>query len=183
MEVPAYGFPYELFMSELYGGTISNYQNVCQTYIDYYNDLYSYGEYAWATVSLIDSKEITILTDLLRQEISANKDTLANYDIRHLQEYGRISGPYIANDLGHFVKDLNGGTLPDTFSNQLAKTVVYKGCLEKARPFNYGVNIANYSGLGIYIPVSARPKWNAYFKTLDWYTTSGWNEVTFSWDF
>jgi hypothetical protein len=37
--------------------------------------------------------------------------------------------------------------------------------------------------LGIYIPVSARPKWNTYFKTLDWFTASGWNEVTFSWEF
>jgi len=37
--------------------------------------------------------------------------------------------------------------------------------------------------LGIYVPVEARPKWNTYFKTLDWYTAAGWSEVDFSWDF
>jgi hypothetical protein len=100
-----------------------------------------------------------------------------------LEEYGKSSGPYIAVDLGHFVKDLNGGTMPSTFSSQLAKTVLYKGCLEQARPYTYAVDAANYSGLGIYIPVEERPKWNSYFKTIDWYTAAGWNEVTFSWDF
>ena len=183
MEVPAYGFPYDEFMNNLYEGTVNGYQNVCRTYIDYYNDLYSSGEYAWATVSLIDSKEMSALTDMIKQEVVAHKDVLSDYKTSHLQEYGRSSAPYIAVDLGHLVKDLNGGSMPATFSNQLAKTVIYQGCLEKSRPATYAVEAANYSGLGIYVPVEARPKWNTYFKTLDWYTAAGWSEVDFSWDF
>lgn len=183
MEVPAYGFPYDEFMKNLYEGTVNGYQNVCRAYIDYYNYLYSNGEYAWATVSLIDSKEMSALTDLIKQEVVAHKDVLADYDSSNLQEYGRSSGPYIAVDLGHLVKDLNGGSIPATFSSQLAKTVIYQGCLEKSRPSTYAVNAANYSGLGIYVPVEARPKWNTYFKTLDWYIVAGWSEVDFSWDF
>ena len=100
-----------------------------------------------------------------------------------MQEYGKSSGPYIAVDLGHFVKDMNGGSMPAAFSSQLAKTVLYKECMEKSYPYNYAVDADNYSGLGIYIPVAARPKWNTYFKTLDWYTAAGWNEVSFSWNF
>ena len=80
------------------------------------------------------------------------------------------------------MKELNGGTVPSQFDAQLNKTVIYKGCMETARPSNYGVDVANYCGLGIYVPVSNRKKWNTYFKTIDWYTASGWNEVTFSWD-
>lgn len=185
MEVPAYGFPYEDFMKYLYKGDEDNYKKVCQSYIEYYQNLYTEGGYAWATVSLIDSKEVESLVGELKKEIVAHKDVLADYDPGHLQEYGRTSGPYIAYDMGHLVTDLNGGTMPATFSAQLAKTVLYKGCLEKARypHYSYDVDSANYCGLGIYIPVEKRPKWNAYFKTIDWYTVAGWNEVTFSWDF
>ena len=183
MEVPAYGFPYENFMGNLYKGTVDNYQQVCQAYVDYYKTLYSEGDAAWGTVALINSKEVGNLTDALKQVIVDNKETLANYNAKHLQEYGRNSGPYIASDLGHFVKDLNDGTLPATFNDQLAKTILYKGCVEDAYPSSYRVDATHYSGLGIYIPVSDRPEWNDYFKTIDWFTASGWNEVTFSWDF
>ena len=183
MEVPAYGFPYEDFMKDLYTGTVEGYKAACQSYIEYYQNLYQNGSYAWATVTLTDSKEMANLTNELKKEITAHKDVLADYDSSSLQEYGKNSGPYIAVDLGHLVEDLNGGTLPASFKTQLNKTVLYKGCLEKASPSNYAVKAANYSGLGIYVPVEERPKWNQYFKTLDWYTASGWNEVTFSWDF
>ena len=183
MEVPAYGFPYEDFMKDLYTGTVEGYKAACQSYIEYYQSLYQNGSYAWATVTLTDSKEMANLTNELKKEITAHKDVLADYDSSSLQEYGKNSGPYIAVDLGHLVEDLNGGTLPASFKTQLDKTVLYKGCLEKASPSNYAVKAANYSGLGIYVPVEERPKWNQYFKTLDWYTASGWNEVTFSWDF
>jgi hypothetical protein len=183
MEVPAYGFPYDLTLEDLYGGTVNNYKTVCETYLEYYKLLYEIDNYAWGTISLIDSKEMGNLTNQLKSEIVAHKEMLADYDSSHLEEYGKSSGPYIAVDLGHFVKDLNDGSMPATFSSQLAKTVLYKGCLEQARPYTYAVDAANYSGLGIYIPVEERPKWNSYFKTIDWYTAAGWNEVTFSWDF
>ena len=35
MEVPAYGFPYDLLMQDLYEGTASSYQQVCQYYMEY----------------------------------------------------------------------------------------------------------------------------------------------------
>lgn len=183
MEVPAYGFPYDLTLEDLYEGTVSNYKKVCETYLEYYKLLYEIDNYAWGTISLIDSKEMVNLTNQLKSEIVAHKEMLADYDSSHLEEYGKSSGPYIAVDLGHFVKDLNDGSMPATFSSQLAKTILYKGCLEQARPYNYAVDAANYSGLGIYIPVEERPKWNTYFKTIEWYNAAGWNEVTFSWDF
>lgn len=185
MEVPAYGFPYEDFMKYLYKGNVDSYKKVCQSFIDFYQSYYNDGNNSWGTVALIDSKQMDNLMSELKTEIVAHKDVLANYDTDHLQEYGRSSGPYIAYDLGHLIGDLNNGKLPSAFSVQLDKTVLYKGCLEKARYpyYNYDVDVANYSGMGIYIPVKERPKWNNYFKTLDWYTVSGWNEVTFSWNF
>ena len=183
MEVPAYGFPYDVFMGDLYEGTVNSYKEVCQTFIDYYELLYENGNSAWGCVSLIDSKEVGNLTEQLKVEITEHKDLLANYNTSKLEEYGKSSGPYLAYDLGDWMKDLNGGSLPAGFSSQLNKTVIYKDCLDKAYPSNYAVNSTRYSGLGIYIPVKQRSNWNNYFKTLDWYTAAGWNEVTFSWEF
>ena len=110
---------------------------------------------------------------------------MSDYDAGKLQEYGRDGGKYIAYDLLHFIRDLNGGEVPKTFEDQLNKTILYKGCLEESRyyPYNYDVDATNYCGLGIYIPNEDYPQWNTYFKTLNWYTASGWNQVSFSWNF
>lgn len=188
MEIPAYGFPYDLLMKHLYKGTVNGYKQVCQSYIDYYKQIYDKGSIAWGTIALIDSKEMQSLTNLIKQEIVGHKDILATYDVSAsgLQEYGRRnSGLYIGCDLEHFVKDLNGGNIPVSFKSQLEKTILYKGALEKARYSiaDYDVDINNYCGLGLYIPVVTRPLWNNTFKTIDWYTAAGWNEVTFSWNF
>ena len=185
MEVPAYGFPYDYFMGDLFKGTVEGYKDVYQSFVDYYKSVYDEGKTAWGTIALIDSKEVEGMTQAVRQQIVAHKDTLASYVPKRIQEYGRQAGQGIAHDLEHFVRDLNGGETPQAFAEQLEKTVLYKGCLEEARytPYNYDVDATNYCGLGIYIPQSNKSKWNPYFKTLDWYEASGWNEVTFSWGF
>lgn len=183
MEVPAYGFPYDVFMKDLYEGTADGYRKVCDSYVEFYEERYKDGYQSWGTISLVDSKEVPAMTNLIKQEIAGHKEALADYDVKSLQEYGRHGGPDIAYDLEQFIGDLNGGSVPATFKAQLDKTILHKGCLEKARPFDYGVDVTNYCGLGIYIPIKSRSKWNNYFKTLDWYTASGWNEVTFSWNF
>ena len=123
------------------------------------------------------------LTQQIKNQITQHKETLADFDVSSLQEYGQSTAPNIASDLRQFVEELNGGEVPSEFDSQLNKTVLFKDCMEIARPSNYGVDTENFSGLGIYIPVSSRKKWNTYFKTIDWYTASGWNEVTFSWNF
>ena len=185
MEVPAYGFPYDYFMGDLYKGTVEGYKQVCQSFVDYYKSVYDEGDIAWGTIALIDSKEVEGMTQSIRQQIVTHKDTLASYVPKRIQEYGRHAGHGIAYDLEHFVKDLNGGEMPMAFAEQLKKTVLYKGCLEDSRyySFDYDVDAANYCGLGIYIPQSNKSTWNPYFKTLEWYEASGWSEVSFSWGF
>lgn len=186
MEVPGYGFPYDYFLSDLYNGTITGYKKVCQSFVDYYKSEYEKGkDGCWGTIALVDCSEVTNLITQVREEIVTHKDALSDYDADKLQEYGRDGGKYIAYDLQHFIKDLNGGEVPWAFENQMNKTVLDKGCLEEARyySYNYDVDVDNYCGLGLYIPLPTRSKWNTYFKTLEWYTASGWNEVSFSWNF
>ena len=188
MEVPSYGFPYDYFMDDLFEGNVNAYKRVCQSFIGYYEDIYDKGNFneaAWGTIALVDCNEVPNLVTQINGEITSHKDALSDYNVGNLQEYGRDGGKYIAYDLEHFIKDLNGGEVPKAFEDQLKKTVLYKGCLEEARyySYNYDVDAENFCGLGLYIPLSSRPKWNTYFKTLDWYTASGWNEVSFSWNF
>ena len=186
MEVPIYGFPYDYFLSDLYKGTVNGYKKVCQSFVDYYKSEYEKGENGcWGTIALIDCSEVPSLVAQIKGEITSHKDALSDYNVGNLQEYGREGGKYIAYDLEHFIKDLNGGEVSKSFEEQLKKTVLYKGCLEEARyySYDYDVDAENFCGLGLYIPLSSRPKWNTYFKTLDWYTASGWNEVSFSWNF
>ena len=186
MEVPGYGFPYDYFLNDLYKVNVTGYKKVCQSFVDYYKSEYEKGkEGCWGTIALVDCSEVTNLITLVREEIVTHKDALSDYDAGKLQEYGRDGGKYIAYDLQHFIKDLNGGEVPWAFENQMNKTVLYKGCLEEARyySYNYDVDVDNYCGLGLYIPLPTRSKWNTYFKTLDWYTASGWNELSFSWNF
>ena len=186
MEVPGYGFPYDYFLSDLYKGNVTGYKKVCQSFVDYYKSEYDKGKNGcWGTIALVDCSEVSNLVSQFREEIVTHKDALSDYDAGKLQEYGRDGGKYIAYDLLHFIRDLNGGEVPKTFEDQLNKTILYKGCLEESRyyPYNYDVDATNYCGLGIYIPNEDYPQWNTYFKTLDWYTASGWNEVSFSWNF
>jgi len=180
MEVPAYGFPYENSLHYLYEGNLDGYKKICQAYIDFYSEQTSN---AWGTIAIVNSKEIQALTDIVKQEIIEHKDLLANYDVNVLQEYGRQGGPDIAYDLEQFIKTLNENNNPSSFKAQLDKTILYKGCLTEAHPSSYAVDADNFCGLGIYIPIPSRSKWNDYFKTIDWYMASGWNEVTFSWIF
>lgn len=183
MEVPAYGFPYENSIKYLYEGTVEGYKNICQAYIDFYKQRYENGRQAWGTIALVDSKEMLNLANATKSEIVKHKDALADFDVDDMQEYGKQGGSDIAYDLGELVSRLNGGSIPQAFAAQLDKTVLYKGCLEIASPPSYAVDAANYCGLGIYIPMEYRDEWNQFFKTIDWYTAAGWNEVTFSWDF
>ena len=184
MEVPAYGFPYESSLDYLYEGTVDGYKKICEAYIDFYQERYENGDYAWGTIALIDSKEMEGLADATRAEIVEHKDVLGNdFDESDIQEYGKQGGRGIAYDLGQLMAVLNNGTMPSVFADQLNKTVLYKSCLEIANPSSHKVDAANYCGLGVYIPIRYNDNWNDFFKTISWYTVVGWNEVTFSWDF
>lgn len=184
VDIPAAGFPYEDMMSCLYAGDVAGYKQACQVYLDNYRYLAQSSSNAWGTVSLIDSKELDALASLVKEQVVGHKDVLADYDVSGLQQYGlnpSASGfKYISVDMKQLVAELNGGAVPATFQTQLDKVVLYADCLENTTYFN--VDKANYCGMGMYVPVSTRSGWNDYFKTIDWYTAAGWNEVTFSWE-
>lgn len=191
LEIPGYGFPYDMLMNDLYKGTVDGYKKTCDYFVQHYQQIYNAddasnrSDYVWATISLVDSKEMQALTDEFKQQIIAHKDALANFDIKGIQEYGRKPAQNLSLDMRQFVKVLNNGTVPASFDAQMNKAILHKNCMEKGYygSYNYDIDKQNYCGLGVYVPLDGYDKWNSHFKTIDWFTAAGWNEVTFSWDF
>lgn len=179
LEIPAYGFPYDLMLAYLFEGKKEGYVEACQTYIDYYN---LKGNSYWGTISLIDSKKMEDLAKFLHKEITSHKDLLKDFKYSTIQEYGRRAYKYCSFDVKQFVKVLNDGVVSSSFDKLLSETVVYAGCVENPTR-EFLIDKENYSGIGLYIPIRGKYDWNTYFKTLDWYTAAGWNEVSFSWNF
>lgn len=182
MQVPGYGFPYHMFMKHLYEGTRDGYKRVCEEFVKFHESRVGMMR-SWGTVALVDSEGLEPLTEELRKEIVNHKDILSDFNVNDVQEYGRNQSKYLLSDVEHFVKVLNGGEVPEGFKNCLDNAVLYKNCVEKATYTYDNVDADNFCGLGMYIPTAARPKWNAWFKTMEWFTVSGWDEVDFSWDF
>lgn len=192
MEVPAYGFPYEVSLDYLYEGTVDGYKKICQAYIDFYKQRYENGNQAWGTIALIDSKEMEGLAasvkNIFVDENMKKTQIDRHFNSSEIEEYGRDGGREIAYDMKGIMMQLEEPLLwnaekLELFNTQLERTVLYKGCLENANPSRYSVKADRYCGLGMYFPLYYKVNWNSHFKTLDWYTASGWNEVTFSWNF
>ena len=190
MEIPAYGFPYNLMLKYLYEGCEDGYKKACQTYLTYYKERVDKNiSNSWGTITLIDNQEIDNLTVAIREEILKHKNILKSFDVKSssLQEYGKLKSPidyrYVSVDLAQLIKTLNNGVMPELFSNSLQATVVFTGCLTNTSYEEYNVDEENYCGLGIYVPMQGKISWNTYFKTINWYKDSGWNEVSFDWYF
>ena len=182
LDVPAPGFPYHNFMTNLYEGTVKDFTEVCKHYVDFYR----YYPSGWASVALIDINQINALASSIKQQLKDNKDKIFNYNpIGKLQHYGLNSSAtgfkYISFDMNQFIQELNGGITPQDFMSQLNKTVLYADCLEDTE--YYTIEKSKFCGLGMYIPVSVRQAWNSTFKTIDWYKAAGWDEITFSWEY
>lgn len=187
LEIPADGFPYDLMIGNLFEGTRDGYKQACHKYIEYYGIRAEQGiSNSWGTISLIDSHKMEVLSQALKNQLASHPEQLANFDVSVLQEYGkRYEFKYISVDTRQFVKELNGGTVPQEFMAALDEAVVYTDCLNIAssNASNYVVDKNNYCGLGIYVPVKGKYEWNNFFKGIDWFSAAGWNNVSFDWYF
>ena len=184
LEIPSYGFPYDLMLQNLYEADVMGYQQACQTYLDFYRDRVKNNKSnSWGTISLIDNTKIASFANVFKEEIVSHKDMLRDYDLTQLQEYGKSSFTYVSVDSEQFIKSLNNNNVPTKFANSLKEVVLYTGCLTKALPSSYGVDEENYCGLGVYVPKRNKHDWNTYFKTTAWYKAAGWDEISFDWYF
>lgn len=173
METPAVGFPYHLFLKDLYEEKI-DYAQVCQTTTDF-----NRKKGLWGTYAAIDCTQMDKLAEVVKGELIKNKEKLAQLTphnfLENIQQYGANSFTYFAFDLEDTFRLLSEDVSP--IENVLSEVVIAKDCLEK--PYaNVKINKDKFCGIGMYIPfISGKASWDNYYETLGWYHAAGWDEL------
>lgn len=183
LDIPAAGFPYASVMPYLYENAIKDHlETICKNYIDYYN----YN--GWGTISAVDCSQMEGLAEVTRSVILSNQDNLKDVNTAELQQYGKGGSNFkgYAYDMVQFAGHLCEGTIPEEFTQQFKKTVLYSDYTSNPTSSLYRIDGANYCGMGMYIPNSSTTSkyllWNNYFKSsIAWYHASGWAETESIW--
>lgn len=175
MESPIQGFPYNKFFSKLYNKEI-DYQYVCDETINF-----NKSENTWGTYAVVDCSQMEQLAAATKAQLMENADLLAEFDYESVQQYGAVTNYndflYFSFDMGDFIKQLNGGTIPADYQTALDKAIVYKTCLERAY-YNVVPDKDIFSGIGMYFPGRGiQYKWDSYYPSVKWYNAAGWSEL------
>lgn len=177
MEVPGVGFPYKIITPYLFSDNVSDYTSkVCETYASYHTN-----ERNWGNCIAVDCSQVSSLTNELKKYIDIYSSS--SIDLNMLQPYhsdesnkGVYTG--LSYDILDFVNKLTSDKPSSSFINQLNKTVVAKSFV-MATTSNYpsfvGVDVSTICGMGMYIPISSKTKWNQYLKQIMWGDASGWS--------
>lgn len=185
IDVPSLGFVYSYAFSELMQFTVAGYQNACDRFVDYYSMTDDTNRKNWfGSISLVNCNEMNALAVQVKEQINDNKDLIGFYDSVDFQFYGNVNSGFklLSADIVQFIRSLNEGELPVSFEEQFDRTLLYKAFvnLERGDKFynSYYIDGANYSGMGLYLPMQSKRYWNEYFQTLAWCEAAGWNAVT-----
>lgn len=171
MESPADGFPYHLFMDKLFEDEV-DYTYVCDETIRF-----NTSQDTWGTYAVVDCPQMEQLAQATKEQLTAHADQLSSLSLGDIQQYGYSGYKYFSFDMGHLVKILNGGTMPDEYQQALDKAITYKICMEKSY-YNVTPYKDTFCGLGMYLPVrEINTTWDAYCPSLAWYEAAGWNEL------
>lgn len=171
MESPIQGFPYNKFFSKLYNKEI-DYQYVCDETIKF-----NKSKDAWGTYAVVDCSQMEQLAAATKAQLMENADLLAGFDYESVQQYGVNTYEYFSFDMGDFIKQLNGGTIPTDYQTALDKAIVYKTCLE-ASWGGVTPDKERFCGIGMYFPGRGiQYKWDSYYPSVKWYNAAGWSEL------
>lgn len=170
-EVIADGFPYAEITGELLK-EVPDLRAVCETYYRHYAE-HPRLAYRSASVSLVRTSELDALAsateELYGAALAADPAAFSAMDISRVQHLDRYRRHFLF-DLGSIAGELErAGKVSDAaaalWRQQLARTVVY----EAHTAAFFDLPLAECCGLSGYVPVSAYPDLNEYYKTLEWY--------------
>lgn len=164
------GYPYDQITPHLFG-SLDGLKIVARLYFEYYNS--RQGDYQSATVSLIQTGQLTELANRTKQLLENHPFAAADYNRDQIQRLDfdplfPISG---YDFLDFLAKNFDEAVyLP--VAEQLEKSVIYK-----AHTTSFiGETIHAFSGLSCYIPRQNEPFYT-YYKTLQWSDDSGFNHL------
>ncbi len=167
-ETMADGFDYKTLMSRLLGESVPNPQGVCEDFYNYY--MAKTGVHQSATISLVDTRELSSLAVSCKQIFEQYREAIAAVDGDHVQRYFRYDRHYFY-DLRHILvcAGVAGDALHE-LDEALESCVVYKA----ATPYfmegtQYGFAIQHFCGLSMYLPSEGTEFLNNYYKEkIEW---------------
>jgi hypothetical protein len=168
-EILSSSYPYQSIVPLLFGGP-DDLRRAGEKFIQCYDTLS--GQYASATVSLIDTKELNNLAVFIK-ELLSKKLPARDFHRKDLQKLNFDIGSAV--DAFDFLDFFDKNYSKEDFhqiKNQLEKTIIYK---DHTSAF-LGNPIKTFSGLSIYLPVS-QDTLIEYYSTLSWLTESGWGQL------
>lgn len=165
-EVLTDGFPYQLFMQDLFMPE-ANVVNVAKQFYTYYQS--SYG-----TISVTKTDELADLATACRAIFQGkSEEELFAVPVEELQIMEYLTGNVHAlYDCADYVRRLATDAQYAAFQSCLDRAVVYKATTPKsAYAYAYGtyLPINRFSGLSIYVPQAELAELNSWYQQLDWY--------------
>ena len=165
-EVLADGFPYQLFMQDLFTPEA----NV----VDIATQFYTYYQSSYGTVSVPNTAELADLATAYRVIFQGkSEEELFAVPVQELQIMEYLTGNVHAlYDCADYVRQLATDSQYAEFQSCLDRAVIYKATTPKsAYAYAYGtyLPINRFSGLSIYVPQAELAELNNWYQQLEWY--------------
>jgi hypothetical protein len=164
-EVLSSSYPYGQIVPYLFGGK-EELIKIGQSFINYYQSLG--GEYASATVSLIDTDALPLLAQKTKALLNS-KSSKAGFDKSTVQRLD--FDPTARVPAYDYMDFLQKSFEPQDYGaiiEQLDAAILHKN----NTPSFLNRPITHFSGLSIYLPEPGDPL-HSYYRMLDWYSDSG----------
>ena len=165
-EVLADGFPYQLFMQDLFTPEA----NV----VDIATQFYTYYQSSYGTVSVTKTAELADLATACRAIFQGkSEEALFAVPVQELQIMEYLTGNVHAlYDCADYMRQLATDAQYEEFQSCLDRAVIYKATTPKsAYAYAYGtyLPINRFSGLSIYVPQAELAELNSWYQQLEWY--------------
>ena len=165
-EVLADGFPYQLFMQDLFTPEA----NV----VDIATQFYTYYQSSYGTVSVTKTAELADLATACQAIFQGKgEEALFAVPVQELQIMEYLTGNVHAlYDCADYVRQLATDAQYAEFQSCLDRAVIYKATTPKsAYAYAYGtyLPINRFSGLSIYVPQAELAELNNWYQQLEWY--------------
>lgn len=165
-EVLADGFPYQLFMQDLFTPEA----NV----VDIATQFYTYYQSSYGTVSVTKTAELADLATACQAIFQGKgEEALFAVPVQELQIMEYLTGNVHAlYDCADYMRQLATDAQYEEFQSCLDRAVIYKATTPKsAYAYAYGtyLPINRFSGLSIYVPQAELAELNNWYQQLEWY--------------
>ena len=160
------GFPYQLFMQDLFMPEADVVHIATQ--------FYTYYQSSYGTISVTKTAELADLATACRAIFQGkSEEELFAVPVQELQIMEYLTGNVHAlYDCADYVRQLATDAQYAEFQSCMDRAVIYKATTPKsayAYAFGTYLPINRFSGLSIYVPQAALAELNSWYQQLDWY--------------